>query len=166
MYDIYLPHGFLQRPELEKLKLEELYEIFPKNEIEEFITLERTGFLGLNLPLQKAKRNLRLLIDQNVYGHIYPIRYRDEEPKFTVEMAYPIAEKAIKEKQKKYPNITFSPIEYSSTYSGLGNLTFVSSGKEWIQSGLIPGALFVSIDKLDGHIWADDEWEELKIEYN
>jgi hypothetical protein len=40
-------------------------------------------------------------------------------------------------------------------------ITFFSSAKEWQNEGLIPGALFANVDRLDGHLWTHDEKIEL-----
>lgn len=38
--------------------------------------------------------------------------------------------------------------------------TFVSGSPQLHKEGCAPGAFFVTVDKLDGHIWSDDEIEE------
>jgi hypothetical protein len=160
MYDIYIYRGCTQEPELD-----ELFRDVPelnKDVLLRKLMKKEPGFLGLNLPLGVIKRVLRFLLTlrMKMDGRIYPVRYRDEKPRFTVETAYPIAEKAIKQMQKEFPDVTFSPVRYSALHSSLGNFTFISTSNEWTKEG---EALYVNIDVLDGHIWADDEGDELDV---
>lgn len=37
--------------------------------------------------------------------------------------------------------------------------TFASGSEELIEQGFVPGAVIVSVDKTDGHIWSRDEME-------
>jgi hypothetical protein len=41
---------------------------------------------------------------------------------------------------------------------------FCVACEEWQEEGLIPGALFVSVDKRDGHVWTRQEFERAEIE--
>lgn len=137
MFDIYLYRGFTSLP-----NLEDFYKTCPvinNDEFQRLILEDSTPcFLRLNMNLDVAKQALKILIraEHNVHGLIYPIRYRDETPKYTVEMAYPIAEKVIKEMQKDYPETIFSPIKYVHPYNRLGCLTFMSVRKDWFNEVL------------------------------
>ena len=59
--------------------------------------------------------------------------------------------------QSAYANVVFKPTTHVPGSSGLMYITFCTGAKEWKDLGLIPGALFASVDKLDGHIWSDEE---------
>lgn len=52
----------------------------------------------------------------------------------------------------------FGPIVFDSE-NDLSWL-FVSASEQLQNEGCIPGALFVRIDKRDGHIWSDEETEQ------
>jgi hypothetical protein len=164
MFDIYMYRGYKTAPDFGELF--KVIQVKDKGEFLLNLKREKPGFLGLNLSYKVAKEVLVKLINLEltgvgVNGQVYPVRYRDKTPKFSVETAYPIATKAITEMQAKYPNISFSPIVYAPAYSSLGELTFMSTSKEWTQEG---EALFVNIDILDGHIWTDDEMEKWTLE--
>jgi hypothetical protein len=157
MFDIYLYRGYKTTTDFGEIF--KVIQITDKDKFLLCLRKEKPGFLGFNLSYDVARELLRIFInlETRVNGRVYPIRYRDEKPRFTEETAYPIAEKAIKEQQAKYPDITFSPIIYAPAYSSLGELTFLSGSKQWVNEGQ---GLGVSIDVLDGHIWADDEEEK------
>ena len=40
--------------------------------------------------------------------------------------------------------------------------TFGAASEEWVKEGRIPGMLFASVDKLDGHIWQPEDFEQLQ----
>jgi hypothetical protein len=159
MFDIYSHYGYSSNHDFSYL-----VNLIPDLNIEKTIPLlmtDKQAFLGLSLSLDIAKHVLKFLNDlepKRSHGRIIPIRYRDEKPKFTPETAYPIAENEMKKRQSKYPQITFGPLTY-----GLECFAFFSAGKEWQESGVIPGALFLNVDKLDGHVWEDHEGNEFNL---
>ena len=165
MFDIYLYRGYKTAPDFEELF--KVIQIKDKGEFLLNLKKEEPGFLGLNLSHKVSKEVLLKLIFlepsrvSHVNGQVYPVRYRDNTPKFSVETAYPIATKAIKEMQLKYPDITFSPIKYSAAYSRIGHFTFISTGREWVIEGKF---LYANVDILDGHIWAGDEMEKWPLD--
>jgi len=164
MFDVYIYRGSTTHYSLRGLHI-----ISPELNIDliaDKLAHGKTGFLNLDVPLEIAKDVLRFLIqleNRRVSGRIISIRYRDEKHKFTPETAFPIAENEMKKRQLKYPQITFGPITYGKAYSKLECFAFFSAGKEWQDSGIIPGALFVNVDKLDGHIWKDHEGADLAL---
>ena len=162
MFDIYLYRGYKTDPNPEDIF--KVIQVVNKGDFLLILKKENPGFLGLNLSWTVAKEVLTKLINlesRRVNGRVYPVRYRDEKPRFTVETAYPIAEKAIMEMQLKYPDITFSPIKYSAAYSRIGHFTFISTGREWVIEGKF---LYANVDILDGHIWAGDEMEKWPLD--
>ncbi|MGH9832318.1 MAG: hypothetical protein ACREBD_06305 [Blastocatellia bacterium] len=42
--------------------------------------------------------------------------------------------------------------------------TFVAGSEELIELGYVPGAIHISVDKLDGHVWTPEEMERLALE--
>ena len=78
----------------------------------------------------------------------------------TLEQAQNIAALEI-ERRKNVPRLTgydFSPAELVRD-DGL-TWTFVSSSQKLQEEGCVPGAIFVRVDKRDGHIWTNDEIEQ------
>lgn len=116
------------------------------------------GFLGLDIPEPEATELLDRLKRAEARGEVVPAAYR--EPVVTVEAARPIAERAIaEERQAHFPTYAFGPVEYAR--QGPRWWTFVSGSERLQQEGRIPGALFASVDKLDGHVWQPSEMEQL-----
>jgi len=122
---------------------------------------KQSGFLGLNLHVEKAVELFKRLHDLGIWGDVAPIKYR--QPKITVQAAHRLAEKAIKnECALNFPNITFRPVEFyferSMTYS------FCAGSEELHQLGLWePDAVFATVDKVDGHIWERFEYHNYII---
>jgi len=159
LFDIRLSKGCKTAPDLGDLP-----DLIPELADKRFYATlfdKNPGFLSLNIPEELARKLVRRLLTARAQAGIIPVRYRDREPIYTVEMAYPIAEKALKELQAKYPDITFGPIKFSPHHSGRVTLGFLSAGKEWVESGLIPGALIVAVDRLDGHIWSEEDYKQM-----
>lgn len=73
------------------------------------------------------------------------------------EKAFEIAEKKIKELQKKSKYDDFSPVVFQEETESFW--TFVSGSDAMFNDGYVPGAFFVSVDKTDGHIWTRREKE-------
>jgi hypothetical protein len=38
--------------------------------------------------------------------------------------------------------------------------TFVSGSNQWYEDGGVPAAIYISVDKRDGHIWSREELEQ------
>jgi len=165
MFDIYIRTGCRTLPDLKDLEND--YPELTKQEFHSLLLSETPGFLELNLPLDIAKKITWRLkyTEARALCQIIPTRYRDNEPKYTIETARPIAEKALEKiKVKEYPELHFGPITYTPGHSGIMYVTFVSGAKEWQDEGLIPGAIFASVDLLDGHLWTDEEMIELSAD--
>ncbi len=113
-----------------------------------------SGFLGLDLSANLAADLLELLNLAGGNGFVILSAYR--EPKLTIELAYPLAEKAIIEKQKKhFPNFKFESVKFFSEAAMWWE--FGADSEEMIEQGHIPGGIRIRIDKLDGHVWTLEE---------
>ena len=42
--------------------------------------------------------------------------------------------------------------------------TFVSGSDELFEQGIVPGAVYACVDKMDGHIWTEDEIEQFYLQ--
>lgn len=71
--------------------------------------------------------------------------------------AFEIAKKAIIQKQQQSDYKDFSPAAFHEETDAFW--TFVSGSQAMIDDGIVPGAFFVHIDKIDGHIWTRREEE-------
>lgn len=120
-------------------------------------------FLGLDLPQSLALVVYARLKRAGAHGGVDLAAYRT--PRVTVEQARTIAEPVMAEQQAQYPDMTFSPLQFSLPHGGVACWAFLAACKEWQEKGLIPGALFVSVDKLDGHVWTREEFARREIAY-
>lgn len=76
----------------------------------------------------------------------------------TVEMAREIAGREIARRIRQSARLSrykFEPVALSSESDKAWK--FVSTSEGAIEAGYAPGALYVTVDKLDGHIWSDQE---------
>lgn len=160
MYDIYLARGCQTLP-----PMNDLVDVIPKlqdAQLRSQLLREEPGFLDLEV----AKKLMRYFkySEARAIGSIIPVKYKTHRSRLGIEAAYKIAEKAMRDLQiNKYPGLTFGPIKPAMAYSSFMYYTFLSRVKEWIEKGIVPDAIFVSIDVLDGHVWTDGEMEELAV---
>lgn len=120
------------------------------------ISSGEAGFLGLDLPVEDAVVIFKRLFDSSVWGIVVPSAYR--YPKLTPEMAYPIAEQAIKERYaSRFPGVSFGPIKFAREEPMV--YEFLAASDELPRLGWSePAAVFASVDKLDGHVWEEFEF--------
>ena len=159
MYDIFLSKGCRLLPDLSDLAQQVPNLASPQ--MAQCLLNDHPGFLGLDLSLDLARPLIKRLryTDARALGYIAPSIYRHQVANFTRETAYPLAERALKQKQLGYPNTHFAPVVFAS--EDLMWFKFCAVSEEWIAQGFSPGALFVCVDKLDGHIWQHEEFELL-----
>lgn len=75
----------------------------------------------------------------------------------TLEKAQQVAEQEVA-RQRQQPALrgySFSPVRLKSEEPLFW--TFVSGSARLVADGYIPGALYVVVDKRDGHVWSDEE---------
>lgn len=155
MNDIYLFYGCPELPDLSDLasNFPELTDVAVRDRM----TKRSPGFLGLDLPADVAATVLQRVQTTQARGLVVSAEYR--QPKISIEIALPIAERAISQLRAKHaPGIAFSPVQYTRKHAMWW--TFSAASDELIEQGYIPGALFASVDKLDGHIWQPEEMEQ------
>ena len=162
MFDIYLAYGCRSLP-----RPTDLANIGPDlatNEFREKLLSDSPDFLGLNLSLSIAKTLLGLLKSKEfkARGAIIPIKYRDSLPTIDLETAFQIADKHLKQVQlTQYPDLHFGKTTYARGHDSFMYFTFVSIAREWTEAGLHPDGIDASVDKLDGHVWSDEERDQL-----
>ena len=158
LYDIYLTMGGRALP-----PMSDLIDVAPSLSASLFQQkmLQRSprpGFLGLDLPYNLAVTLMQRLITQKAVGYPVPAAYR--QPQITKEQALPIAVKAIEHSHStRIPNHTLGPVLLREEKPVCW--TFSAASQEWIDAGRIPGALFASVDKLDGHLWQEKDFQQL-----
>ena len=160
MYDIFLYSGCQELPDFSRAggSIPNLFEGGRRNLVLE----KRPGFLGLDLSQEAAFVVLRLLQSKWARGVVAPSQYRN--PKITEEEAERIATVFLARKQaEEFPGVRFEPVGFC--YETAMWWTFGASSPEWTQAGFSPGALYASVDKLDGHIWQPEDMERFGLEH-
>ena len=159
MFDIYLAIGCRTIPDLTDITGS--IQLRARPEWRNLLMSEKPGFLGLNLPRKEATALIARLrySEARASGIIVPTRYRDEEPRLSVEEARSIAEAEIERYKREHPTAKLEHVELKS--QNVIWYAFTSTSKEWVRKGKVPGALSVCVDKLDGHIWKMDEKDNL-----
>ncbi len=78
----------------------------------------------------------------------------------TFEQAQQIAATDLERRRNapRFSGYEFSPVQLFRD-EGVSWI-FLSGSQQLMNEGWIPGALFVTVDKRDGHIWTDDETEQ------
>lgn len=153
MYDISLLMGCQISPDLEDLR--EHVPAFADPALLARIEQRSSApdFLGLNLPENVAVELLQRLLAAGALGQRVLSAYR--QPSMTVEQAAIIAEQAIAKQQRiQFPHQSFSPVHLAS-----------EQPMYWSFKALSPRhVLFAMVDKLDGHLWQQEDIRHLHDE--
>ncbi len=117
---------------------------------------ESRGFLGLDLLRPEVATIRKWFKEHHASVLLVPVAYR--QPRVTVEEAYPIAEQFRRQKQsRRYPTLTWGPIVRAAHAGEACAWAFFSGSDELQRQGYVPGGLFACVDKLDGHVWTDED---------
>jgi hypothetical protein len=84
-----------------------------------------------------------------------------ETMKLNLEIAKQIAEREIEERRAAsaiFSRFPFTPVEVDEETERFW--VFVAGAEELFDEGVIPNAIYVCVDKLDGHIWSREEQEQ------
>lgn len=172
LYDIYLGAGCRASPEISDLA-ERIPALADANVVARFQAVlrphprfpglnrseEPPGFLGLDLPQDLARALYQRLAAARARGEVLPSAYR--QPRVSQEEARPIAEQAIQHLQAaSFSGYAFEPVCFHQEAPRWWS--FVAGSEQLQEEGYIPGALFACVDKLDGHVWEDDEMLDLE----
>jgi hypothetical protein len=159
MYDLYLFMGCRTLPELDDVV--QTVPTLTDPTVQKRI-LQRSpgpGFLQLDLTHDVAITLLQLLKTRKANGYIIPSAYR--QPGIAVGQAESIAKRVITELHAtRIPDHTLGPVHLVREEPVAW--TFGAASEEWVKEGRIPGMLFASVDKLDGHVWQPEEFEQLQ----
>lgn len=156
MYDIYLRQGANSLPQTLDLKFERPIKEVIEEKLPNALS-EKPGFLGLDLSFDTASLLLEYLNSLGAKGRVADSKYRN--PTISLDMAFSIAEEAMRQEQEKYSDIKFEKIRLR--FEEVMWWEFFSLAKEWLDDGYTPGGLIVWVDKVDGHIWQDGEFTRL-----
>jgi hypothetical protein len=159
MYDIYLVRSAAKFPAPEDLA--SIASGLQEPALQQLMTQGNMNLLKVALPRDKALELLDRLEREGAWGSLISSAYR--HPRLTREQASPLAERAIIARQAaQRPGDTLGPVRFVSEEPCCW--TFGASSAQLISEDLIPGMVFASIDKLDGHVWAQEELERLTEE--
>jgi|GEM_PF-2489922 hypothetical protein len=124
---------------------------------------EHPGFLGLNISEALAKTLLARLRETGADGEVIAAAYH--EPLISVDEAAVFAERYIeRRRQERFPAYDFEPARHWRQGDRPRWWGFFAPSPKLQDEGHIPGAIFASVDKLDGHIWTYEEQEQLARE--
>ena len=114
----------------------------------------RPGFLGVDMSPAEAVTALRQLTDNGARGSIIAADYR--RATLRMEDAFERADLELGERQRReYPDVPFEPTRFVREEALWW--TFCRPSEALIALGYVPGALYAAVDKLDGHLWSEDE---------
>ncbi len=155
-YDVYLSRGCDTLPDLRHLVQQVPAVTSPV--FQEWILKDMAdglGFLHFNLTKAVAMDLLSRLQAAGASGAMVKAAYR--QPKLTFADAYLIAASALEELQARhFPDHTFKPVTYRG--ERYETWTFACASEQLMAQGFIPGALFADVDKIDGHVWQQEEY--------
>jgi hypothetical protein len=156
MNDIYLYVGCNDRASLQLL-LDRFSEINTSDILHKLME-SSPGLLGLSLSRDRAHALLMALGRVGAVGLYVPVSYR--QPEVTPSTAQVIAEEAARAiRLTSFPGYDFN----LATFEGEEAMwwVFFTSSPELVEQGHIPGGFYIYVDKLDGHIWRDEEMDRV-----
>lgn len=114
----------------------------------------RPGFLRLDLAPAEADALLAALRGEGARGSAVRSRYR-EGSALPMEQAWEIADRALDMRvQRDAPAVRFDDTRFVREEALWW--VFCRPSPQLIDQGVVPGALFAAVDKLDGHLWSDE----------
>ncbi len=118
----------------------------------------RPGFLGLDLPMAQARALLDTCRAAGARGSVVAARYRQAQV-VSMESALDIADEELNRQQRLLATkLAFEPTRFVREEALWW--VFCRPSEALIAAGHVPGALFVAVDKLDGHVWTEDSQAE------
>lgn len=110
-------------------------------------------FWGLAIPLEAARARRRALDRHGVSVILVPARYRTAA--ITREEAGARAGEVVREHRLANPERDLEAPRLDAEHPAF--YRFLAASSELRRQGRIPPGLLVSIDRADGHLWADEE---------
>ncbi|GAB4199259.1 MAG: hypothetical protein OHK0022_19380 [Roseiflexaceae bacterium] len=152
MYDIYLFSGCDVAPDMDVLQ--DLLQGVDLADVVDRVTLRYPGFLGLSLEKEIAIQLLKAVMVCFAEGIYLPKEY--EVPVITEEYAANVGNVELQRVKYEYPNLHFLPPSVISRHVLWYDVIITCS--EWQEDDdLIPGAIILYVDKIDGHIWRKED---------
>lgn len=153
-YDIYLVRGAAKLPALDDLA--EAAPVLQLPVLRQLLTQRNAHLLKVGLSRTNGLELLRRLEREGAWGSLLSSAYR--HPRITMAQGLPLAERALAEQQvPQRPDDTLGALHFSREEPCCW--TYGASSEQLASEERIPGMIFVSVDKLDGHIWSPAEFE-------
>lgn len=151
--DVYLIQGCTTRPNLPRTCAGPDRLSLPVRLME-----RRPGFLGLDLSLTQAEALLDACRAAGARGSVVAAQYRQTQV-VSMEAAMDIADHELNRLQRLLATkAPFEPTRFVREEALWW--VFCRPSEALIAAGYVPGALFVAVDKLDGHVWSEDSQAE------
>ncbi len=121
----------------------------------------RPVFVGLDLSRSLAFVLLQRLRTTGAVGVVVHATYR--HPTIEISQAATLAAQSIQQRREQhFPEYHFQFVSFQREKAT--TWTFFAASEQLLWEGHIPGGLFADVDKLDGHIWLPEEFEQLARE--
>lgn len=123
------------------------------------------GFLGFNLAHERAIALLKYLeySEARESGMLVPAKYRNPDAWISLDEAERLANIEMEPLRLKYSDAKLGRLVREPSHDHPLWFGFAAPSEVWISKGLIPGALFVYVDRLDGHIWREADLDALAV---
>jgi hypothetical protein len=154
VYDLFLYEGCRSRPDLSELA--DTLPILRTEAFLERVTSPFPGFLELSLEKEVVLQLARALKSSGKLGLYLLEGYRT--PTISEAFALEVGERERAKLIAESPELTFYPPRVNPRKLIWWEVTI--GCKEWSDAGVLPGAIILWVDKLDGHVWDDQEMDE------
>lgn len=156
--DLYLTRGCATPPQLGELAAQVPALADPALRARLIQSAAAPGFLGLNLPDPLARALLARLAQSGAAGQVVPAAYR--LPRVSQQAAQAIAARDLPPRAAAaFPGYSFNPVRYWREGPRWWIFGIISDAL--VDQGYVPGGIIAYVDKLDGHIWQQDELAQL-----
>jgi hypothetical protein len=163
MFDIYVFNKLENNTYLNKVR-SFFPDILDTSICENLTKFYHPRFLEIDISQPLAMKIFSALKEIGLRGRVVKSAYRN--PLMTIDEALVIADKEcqkiIAERNQTKTPVKFNPTQF--TREDAMWWTFAAVSEELVEQGFAPGAVQVSLDKLDGHIWSADETESWLLE--
>lgn len=116
--------------------------------------LSKTGLISLGVEHEEGKRLLGLVRQAGARGYLMPVAYR--KPRISLEQARELASRKHQELRKSGKRL----LELMEGYNDGLWWTFAAEDEDALEKDLTPGAVFISIDKLDGSLRTKEQYQK------
>jgi hypothetical protein len=158
MYDVYLKATLLKAPEVSDLVQAIPLLMDPSVQRRMWSQSGVPEGLRLELPKDLARVLLERFVAADCEGYYFPVAYH--HPRLSSEDVLSIAVDAIEKEHVAYdPTDTIGPAFFYGNYPCYWEYGAISA--RMTRERCIPNGHFILVDKLDGHLWQDEDLRRL-----